>query len=77
MGFDFGSRQQKHHMKENISSEFGILVRTGESSKPIQFWGVKWTPSGNDSFVAISVHLYNKSLVISTGYVIFKKENKI
>ena len=42
MGFDFSSSQQKHHMKENISSEFGILVWTGgESSKPIQFSGVK------------------------------------
>lgn len=42
MGFDFSSSQQKHHMKENISFEFGILVWTGgESFKPIQFSGVK------------------------------------
>ena len=29
MGFDFSSSQQKHHMKENISFEFGVLVWTG------------------------------------------------
>lgn len=41
MGFDFSSSQQKHHMKENISFEFGVLVWIGESFKPIQFSGGK------------------------------------